>query len=355
MACWQPRVTPSLPTAQDGSVYQRVFSSPTGIDPYASAVSDVYQDLFEEGSYSGKGIYDVDALEGALAGRIAESSVLSHDLLEGIFARAGLVSDVEVFEDFPSRYDVAASRQHRWARGDWQLLSWITGKRPAIGGELSRTGIPLLGRWKLADNLRRTLLAPASFLALLTGWILLPPAPAVVWCGFVFLPFLLSAFLPLVARVIPRRPGISTGSHFRAFRLDFRVAMMQFGLQVALLAHQAWLMVDAIVRTLSRLYRQRQLLEWVTAAAASSDRELGLVELLSAAGRRCRVECVCGRCRCLRRPLVLVDSHSVARRLDAVTGHRVVGEPGATSRPEDAAGGGLGKPAPHGAAHLALL
>jgi len=274
----QPRVTPSLPTARDGSVFQCVFSSPTGIDPYASAVSDVYQDLFEEGSYSGKGIYDVDALEGALAGRIAESSVLSHDLLEGIFARAGLVSDVEVFEDFPSRYDVAASRQHRWARGDWQLLPWITGKRPATGGEPGRTGIPLLGRWKLADNLRRTLLAPASFLALLTGWILLPPAPAVVWCGFVFLPFLLSAFLPLVARVIPRRPGISTGSHFRAFRLDFRVALLQFGLQVALLAHQAWLMVDAIVRTLSRLYRQRQLLEWVTAAAASSDRELGLVD-----------------------------------------------------------------------------
>ena len=272
----QPRVTPALPTARDGSIYQRVFSSPTGIDPYASAISNVYQDLFEEGSYSGKGIYDVDALEGALAGRIAESSVLSHDLLEGIFARAGFVSDVEVFEDFPSRYDVAASRQHRWARGDWQLLPWITGKRPATG-ELGRTGIPLLGRWKLVDNLRRTLLAPASFLALLTGWILLPPAPAVIWSGFVFLPFLLSALLPLVARVMPRRPGISTDSHFRAFRLDLRIALMQFGLQVALLTHQAWLMVDAIVRTLSRLYRQRQLLEWVTAAARSSDRELGLV------------------------------------------------------------------------------
>ena len=133
----QPRVTPSLPTARDGSIYQRVFSSPTGIDPYAAAVSDVYQDLFEEGSYSGKGIYDVDAFEAALAGRIAQSSVLSHDLLEGIFARAGLVSDVEVFEDFPSRYDVAASRQHRWARGDWQLLPWIigSGRRSAVASD----------------------------------------------------------------------------------------------------------------------------------------------------------------------------------------------------------------------------
>ena len=250
--------------------------APTGIDPYAAAVSDVYQDLFEEGSYSGKGIYDVDAFEAALAGRIAESSVLSHDLLEGIFARAGLVSDVEVFEDFPSRYDVAASRQHRWARGDWQLLPWTIGSGSATGGR-GRTDIPPLGRWKLVDNLRRTLSAPASFLALLTGWILLPPAAASLWCGFVLLPFLLTAFLPLVARVIPRRSGITTGSHFRAFRLDLRVAVLQFGLQVALLAHQAWLMGDAIARTLSRLYRRRGLLEWLTAAAAGADRELKLV------------------------------------------------------------------------------
>lgn len=273
----QPRVTPSLPTARDGSLYQRVFSSQTGIDPYAAAVSDVYQDLFEEGSYSGKGIYEVDSFEAALAGRIAESSVLSHDLLEGIFARAGLVSDVEVFEDFPSRYDVAASRQHRWARGDWQLLSWIIGNKSASGGGVGQDDIPPLGRWKLVDNLRRTLSALASLLALVIGWFLLPPVAALLWSGFALLPFLLSAFLPLVARVIPRRSRITTGSHFRALRLDFRIALLQFGLQVALLAHQAWLMADAIVRTLSRLYLRRALLEWVTAAAASSDRELGLV------------------------------------------------------------------------------
>lgn len=265
----QPRVTPSLPTVRDGSIYQRVFTSPTGIDPYAAAVSDVYQDLFEEGSYSGKGIYEVDAFEAALAGRITENSVLSHDLLEGIFARAGLVSDVEVFEDFPTRYDVAASRQHRWARGDWQLLPWIVSSGPAT--------IPLLGRWKLLDNFRRTLSTPASFLALLTGWLLLPDRAALLWSGFVFLPMLLNAFLPLVAEVVPRRSGISTGSHFRAFRLDLRIAVLQFGLHVVLLAHQTWLMTDAIVRTLSRLYRRRGLLEWVTAAAAGSDRVPGLV------------------------------------------------------------------------------
>src|SRR5208283_4856775 len=126
-----------------------------------------------------KGIYDVDIFEAALEGRIADNSVLSHDLLESIFARAGLVTDVEVFEDFPSRYDVAASRQHRWARGDWQLLPWIIGRGPVAGG--GGTSIPLLGRWKLADNLRRTLSAPASVLALVAGWILLPSTAALVW------------------------------------------------------------------------------------------------------------------------------------------------------------------------------
>ena len=272
----QPRVTPSLPTARDGSIYQRVFSSPTGVDPYAAAVSDVYQDLFEEGSYSGKGIYDVDAFESAIAGKISESSVLSHDLLEGIFARAGLVSDVEVFEDFPSRYNVAATRQHRWARGDWQLLPWIVARWSTIDGGCGSTAIPLLGRWKLLDNLRRTLLAPAIFAALVTGWIVLSPEASLAWTGFAVLPLLLNAFLPLFSRVVPRRSGITTGSHFRAFRLDLRVALSQFGLQAALLAHQAWLMCDAIVRTLSRLYRRRQLLEWMTAAAAGSVRELGL-------------------------------------------------------------------------------
>ena len=126
-ALLQPRVTPTLPTDREGSLFQRIFSGPGGIDPYASAVSDVYQDLFGEGSYIGKGIYDVDAFEAALAGRVPENALLSHDLFEGIFARAGLVTDIEFFEEFPPHYEVAAARQHRWARGDWQLLPWIIG------------------------------------------------------------------------------------------------------------------------------------------------------------------------------------------------------------------------------------
>src|SRR5204862_3991450 len=132
-------------------------SGPSGIDPYAAAVSDVYQDLFGEGSYTGKGIYDVDAFEAALAGRVPQNALLSHDLFEGIFARAGLVTDVELFEPAPSHYGVAAARQHRWARGDWRLLPWIIPRR-------SLAAMPLIGRWKMLDNLRRTLTAPAAFL-----------------------------------------------------------------------------------------------------------------------------------------------------------------------------------------------
>ena len=125
----QPRVTPSLTTGADASVFQRVFSANRGLDPYVFTVSDLYQDLFDVGSFTGKGIYDVDAFERAGAGRMPENAVLSHDLLEGSLARAALVTDVEVVEDFPLRYATEASRQHRWTRGDWQLLGWIFGRR----------------------------------------------------------------------------------------------------------------------------------------------------------------------------------------------------------------------------------
>ena len=168
----QPRVTPTLPTGHEGSLFQRLFSGRRGIDPYASAVSDVYQDLFGEGSYTGKGIYDVDAFEAALAGRVPENALFSHDLFEGIFARAGLVTDIELFEEFPSHYEVAAARQHRWARGDWQLLPWIVRARHRPSGAGVRTPIPPIGRWKMLDNLRRTLSAPAAVLTLLAGWTL---------------------------------------------------------------------------------------------------------------------------------------------------------------------------------------
>src|ERR671911_559520 len=123
------RIPPTMPPERESSFFQRISSGPGGIDPYASAVSDVYQDLFGEGSYIGKGIYDVDAFEAALAGRVPDNAMLSHDLFEGVFARAGLVTDIELFEHAPSHYGVAAARNHRWARGDWQLPPWVLGRR----------------------------------------------------------------------------------------------------------------------------------------------------------------------------------------------------------------------------------
>ncbi len=268
-AVLQPRVTPSLPVGREGSLFQRIFSSMSGIDPYASAVADVYQDLFGEGSYAGKGIYDVDAFETALNGRVPESTLLSHDLFEGTFARAGLASDVEVVEEFPSRYDVAVARQHRWARGDWQLLPWIFGRGDASHDQRSRSALPLIGRWKMLDNLRRTLSAPASVVALLLGWIL-SERDAALWTCFILSTIALPTLLPVLAAIVPRRARTTTRSHLDALSDDLGLALTQTALTVTFLAHQAWSMTDAIGRTLFRLFVSHlHLLEWVTAAHAN--------------------------------------------------------------------------------------
>ena len=258
----QPRVTPSLPGGPHSSLFQRVFSSMDGIDAYAGAVSDVYQDLFGEGSFAGKGIYDIDAFEAALAGRVPESTLLSHDLFEGVFARAGLASDIEVVEDFPSFYAVAAQRQHRWARGDWQLLPWIIPSRGAAR-------LPAIGRWKMLDNLRRTLSAPATVLALLAGW-LLPFGPALGWTLFVLATLALPALIPLAGDVTSGRGRVTLGSHVRWLALGLRHAAVLTALVVTLMAHQSVLMGDAILRTLFRLVSHRRLLQWRTAAQAGA-------------------------------------------------------------------------------------
>jgi cyclic beta-1,2-glucan synthetase len=276
-AILQPRVTPALPVGEEGSLFLHVFARATGIDPYAAAVSDVYQDLFGEGSYTGKGIYDVDAFEAALDGRVPESTLLSHDLFEGIFARAGLASDVEVIEDFPARYDVAALRHHRWVRGDWQLLPWLFGRVPKGAARPQRGGVPAIGRWKMIDNLRRSLSSPMIILALLAGWTM-PLSVAIVWTVFILSTMILPPLLPVLAAIIRPRPGVTAASHFRALKSELRLAFIQSGLLIVFVAHQAWLMGDAIVRTLIRLtVTRRHLLEWVTSAQAASGARDGLL------------------------------------------------------------------------------
>jgi cyclic beta-1,2-glucan synthetase len=260
----QPRVTPSLPIGRGGSLFQRAFSGPNGLDPYAFAVSDVYQDLFDEGSFVGKGIYDVDIFEKAMEGRIPDGTVLSHDLLEGIFARAGLASDVEVVEEYPSRYDVASARQHRWTRGDWQLLPWILGLGAGRHGAISG-----IGRWKLLDNLRRSLSAPAAMLAFVLGW-LMPFDAALDWTVFVLSTIAFPSLLPAIAGLVSKRSGVTWRNHLRGFRGDLALGLLQSAFLVVFLAHHALLMLDAVVRSLIRLLvTRRRLLEWTTAAQSA--------------------------------------------------------------------------------------
>ena len=258
----QPRVTPSLPQGEERSVFQRLFTGAGGVDAYAGAASDVYHDLFGEGSFTGKGLYDVDAFDRALAGRVPPNRLLSHDLFEGIFARCALVSDVEVFEDFPSHVEVAAARQHRWARGDWQLLPWILGSR---GRDISA-----IGRWKMLDNLRRTLSAPAALMLLVLSWAL-PKAPQGIWVALVVTALAVPALVALLDSLVALLRGERWFQQLRGFGEKILLATGQVLFSVTLLAHHAWLMSDAIIRTLVRLFvTQRKLLEWTTAAQAKA-------------------------------------------------------------------------------------
>ena len=275
-AVMQPRITPSLPTGPGATAYQRIVSGRGGVDPYAAAVSDVYQDLFGEGSFTGKGIYDVDAFEASLDRKIPENALLSHDLFEGLFARAGLVTDVALFEEFPSSYEVAARRQHRWVRGDWQLLPWVTGRARHVAGQTQRTLIQPVGRWKMIDNLRRSLAAPSSLLLAVAAWTL-PGVPALLWTLLFVGSVAVPASIPVLDGLIPRRWGVSKRSHVRAVTEDIVLAMSQTFLAITMLGHQAWLMVDAVLRTLWRLYvTKRNLLEWVPAAQSGQRVGLGL-------------------------------------------------------------------------------
>jgi cyclic beta-1,2-glucan synthetase len=265
----QPRVTPSLPVGHYGSLFQRLFSSSRGIDPYVFAVSDVYQDLFGEGSFAGKGIYDVDAFEAALAHRIPENTMLSHDLFEGIFARAALVTDIEVVEEFPESYAVSSARQHRWTRGDWQLLPWMI--------HWSSAGVPALGLWKMADNLRRSLAPAMALLSLFAAWIALPFMPAAYWTAFLVLINVIPPLLPAISGAIPNSLPLTVTSRIKSSLSDFGYVAALTAANLVFLAHQASVMVDAIFRTLYRLLVSRaNLLEWTTAAQSAASHKPGI-------------------------------------------------------------------------------
>ncbi|MGH7632120.1 MAG: glucoamylase family protein, partial [Gemmatimonadaceae bacterium] len=260
----QPRVSVTLESA-NRSRFARIYAGHPGIDPYTTAVSDVYQDLYAEGTFTGKGIYDVDIFEQTTRGRFPENALLSHDLIEGIFARAALVTDIEVFDDFPTRYLTAIHRQQRWIRGDWQLLPWLGSRIPGDGG-VTPNPLPALSRWKITDNLRRSLVPIATLVWLLLAWIVLPGS-RLAW----LLAVLVSLAIPLLAPPFfaALRPpaGQSWRPYYTAVGRDASAALVQFMLAVIFLPHQAFVAVGAIGRTLYRvLISRRHLLEWQTAS-----------------------------------------------------------------------------------------
>ncbi len=259
----QPRVGVSLPSA-NRSRFAAIHSGHPGVDPYTTAVSDVYQDLYGEGSFTGKGIYDVDTFEQATHGRFPENTLLSHDLIEGSHARAGLATGISVYDDYPMRYLAFTRRKHRWIRGDWQLLRWLTPRVPGPDGpEPNR--LPLLARWKILDNMRRSTVEIGQLVFLIAGWTLLPGSPlrwTALALGAVAAPWI----IPLLFAALRPPLDRSWRAYYSAEARDAVMGAKQVGLALAFLPHQAWISADAIVRTLWRLLvTRRHLLEWQTA------------------------------------------------------------------------------------------
>ena len=256
----QPRMAVSLPST-NRSRYARLCGSDAGLDPYTRAVSDVYQDLFHEGSFIGKGIYDVEAFERALKDRFPENRILSHDLLEGCYARAGMLSDVHLYEDYPSRYHEDAARRHRWIRGDWQIASWLLPRVPWSGRARVPNPLSALSQWKLLDNLRRSLVPVAITALFVLGW---TQGPEVLpWTLLAIAMIFLPAFVNSIVHLARKPKDVPFGPHvFGAMRSAVR-QFAQGGLSLACLPFEAHENLDAIGRTCFRMWISgKRLLQW---------------------------------------------------------------------------------------------
>ncbi len=257
----QPRIEID-PASGNRSRFTRLFAGDTSIDIYSRAVSDVYQDLFGAGIFVGKGIYDVDSFQRSLEGRIPENALASHDLFEGIHGRAALATDVVLYESFPRRYLEFTRRMHRWIRGDWQLLPWLQKHVPGCGGSRLPNRLLAIDRWKILDNLRRSLVAPGLVLMLAAGWLMLPGNPW-LWT-------LLGVLAPAGHLFTDLVTGFARGRRRSAVRSTLRRFLDHAGrwlLFVVFLPFEAWIALDAIVRTVGRVFvTKRRLLEWTSAA-----------------------------------------------------------------------------------------
>jgi cyclic beta-1,2-glucan synthetase len=273
----QPRVGVSLPSARR-SWFVRLFAGETGIDPYTRAVSDVYQDVFQEGSFIGKGIYDVDAFQKAMDGRVPENAVLSHDLLESCYARSALVSDVEFYEDYPSRYNVDIDRRRRWIRGDWQITQWLMPR--VAGSDLRRMANPLstLSQWKILDNLRRSLVPVALTALMLCVWLATPRLGGLGYL-LTFCVIALPGLLSVVIELSRRPVDFPWAMHLSGVAQSGGRQLCQMLLTLAFLPYDAFISLDAIVRTLLRLHvTHRRLLEWRTTSDSERMARSALVD-----------------------------------------------------------------------------
>ncbi len=271
----QPRVSASLP-GMNRSRYARLFGGDAGVDPYTRAVSDVYQDAFQEGSFVGKGIYDIDAFEQTLNERFPENRILSHDLLEGCYARSGLLSDVDLYDEFPDRYQADVNRRHRWIRGDWQLARWLLPGVP--GAQASRrqaNPLSALSRWKLLDNLRRSLVPAALTLLLLLGWTVL--TPAWLWTLVVIAILLVPSLVTSLLATLQKQTDALVNQHLRAALRSTVRQFSQVAFLLASLPYEAFFSLDAVVRTVWRLLVSHQrLLEWNPASEPGRHAQTGL-------------------------------------------------------------------------------
>lgn len=257
----QPR-TQVRPASANRSLFTRVYSGDSVIDLYTRAVSDVYQDLFDEGNYVGKGIYDVEAFQRSLQDKIPENCLLSHDLFEGMQGRCGLVTDVVLFEDYPPHYLVYTDRMHRWVRGDWQLLPWLANWVPHRTKGKARNTLSTIDRWKLFDNLRRSLASP-GVLALLGGVWLFLPGSDLLWLVIALSPYLMA----VVSNFMVEVQHSFSKQYSTVISRPMRLATLRSLFEIIFLPHEALIVFDAILTTLVRLFiTHRHMLQWVSAA-----------------------------------------------------------------------------------------
>ncbi len=273
----QPRVGVSVGSVSRSRL-AALYSGETGFDIYSRAVSDVYQDLFGEGIFTGKGIYEVGIFHEVLNHRFPRNALLSHDLIEGAYARVGLVTDVEVIDDYPSHYSAHTRRKHRWLRGDWQITRWLFNTVPDESGRSVPNPISTISRWKILDNLRRSLIEPITFLLFVFGWFFLPGG-AIYWTIATLIVLLLPGFVQLgfnLSRAVFSLSVVGVREACSTFAVSFGITL----LNLIFLPHHMLLSLDAIVRSLIRtLISGRHLLDWETAAQSEAKTSFSSLDL----------------------------------------------------------------------------